>query len=403
MKILYSAFECNPLKGSDMYVGWSWANKMSELHDVHVLTSEHNHKDIQTYCEAHHVKAVFHFIDVPDWVKKIPHGYYVRYVVWNRLAYNYAKNLHKKEHFDIAHHVSIADFREPGHLWKLGGAKFVFGPVGGGQSTPKVLLCYVRNYRLAEWFRDIINDVMLSLPRYKKAIHSAAKVLVSNDETMVVMRKHVGNQNNMEQDCELGIDQSYLDARANLVHKTEDKVHILVSGRLKFRKGVAMLVDAVSRMKTNIPFVVDIYGQGEEWDNISAQMRNYNLEDKVIMHGVVKFEEMQEINKKSDIYVLPSLRETTGTSVVEAMANKLPVVALKQNGVKHLVGDDCGILVEIKDLDTILNDLAKTLDTLIENPELRVRLGENGYDKLMKEYTWDAKMKKYSDIYTKCM
>lgn len=39
MKILYSAFECNPGIGSDAYVGWSWVKVMSKENEVHVLTS----------------------------------------------------------------------------------------------------------------------------------------------------------------------------------------------------------------------------------------------------------------------------------------------------------------------------------------------------------------------------
>lgn len=400
MKILYSAFECNPLKGSDMYVGWSWANKMSMLHDVHVLTSAHNKDDIETYSKSHRIKAIFHYIDVPSWVNNIPKGYFLRYLIWNKIAYRYAKSLHKEMHFDIVHHVSIADFRMTGDLWRLRGVKYVYGPVGGGQTISPVLAKYVGKHKLVEKMREIINYAALSLPSYKKAIRNSTRVFVSNYETIAVMRKYLGHNVEFMQDCELGIDKKYLESRKELTHSTSEKVHILLSGRLKYRKGVAFLLDAVARMKTTTPFVVDIYGSGEEWANLLEQRKTLNLENKVIMHGNVSYEKMQKINMTSDIYVLPSLRETTGTAVVEAMANKLPVVALEQNGVKLLVGKECGMLVPISDnLDSILNDFANVLDTLVENKELRTTLGNNGYQRLLDQYTWEAKMKKYSEIY----
>ncbi|MBQ2880995.1 MAG: glycosyltransferase, partial [Clostridia bacterium] len=59
------------------------------------------------------------------------------------------------------------------------------------------------------------------------------------------------------------------------------------------------------------------------------------------------FEEIQQRYKEADIYVLPSLRETTGTALLEAMANKLPVVSLNQNGAKLVVTEDSGILVNV--------------------------------------------------------
>ena len=281
-----------------------------------------------------------------------------------------------------------------------GGGKFVYGPVGGGQTKQEVLAKYVGKHKFAEKLREFINYVAISLPRYKKAILKSRRVFVSNYETIEVMRKYLGYNIELVQDCELGIDKQYLMARKDLTHSSKEKVHILVSGRMKYRKGLALLLDAVARMKTKVPFVVDIYGSGEEWEHLLEQRNNLNLENVVIMHGNVSFEKMQEINRDSDIYVLPSLRETTGTAVIEAMANKLPVVALEQNGVKLLVGKECGVLVPISDnLDSILNDFANALDLLVENKETRVILGNNGYQRLLNEYTWEAKMQKYSDIY----
>ena len=400
MKILYSAFECNPLKGSDMYVGWSWANNMSMLHDVHVLTSSHNKEDIESYSKSHKIKAIFHYVEVPSWVNIIPKGYFIRYLLWNKLAYKFAIGLHKEMHFDIVHHVSIADFRVTGDLWRMGGVKFIYGPVGGGQTTPAVLAKYVGKHKLVEKIREFINYVAVSLPNYKKAILNSKRVFVSNYETIEVMRKYLGHDVELEQDCELGIDKQYLMARKNLTHSQKEKVHILASGRMKYRKGLALLLDAVARMKTKVPFVIDIYGSGEELAHLSEQRKSLHLEDAVIIHGNVSFEKMQEINRDSDIYVLPSLRETTGTAVIEAMANKLPVVALEQNGVKLLVGKECGLLIPISNnLDSILNDCANALDLLVENKELRITLGNNGYQRLLNGYTWEAKMQKYSDIY----
>lgn len=64
------------------------------------------------------------------------------------------------------------------------------------------------------------------------------------------------------------------------------------------------------------------------------------MENRVFFHGNIPFAEMQEQYKKADVYCLPSLRETTGTAVFEAMANKLPIIALNQNGVKITDGFD---------------------------------------------------------------
>lgn len=58
-------------------------------------------------------------------------GYFATYVLWQWFAYKEAVKLSKLIDFDIVHHISIADFRMIGLLWKIK-KPFVFGPVGGG-------------------------------------------------------------------------------------------------------------------------------------------------------------------------------------------------------------------------------------------------------------------------------
>lgn len=145
MKILYSAFECNPGIGSDAYVGWSWAKEMSKANEVHVLTNEGNRANIEKYINGHTGEhATFHYVPLPPLLKKVlkgRKGYFASYVIWQWYAYKYARKLSDRVHFDIVHHVAIADFRIVGFLWKLK-VPFVFGPIGGAGDSCSVRLLY---------------------------------------------------------------------------------------------------------------------------------------------------------------------------------------------------------------------------------------------------------------------
>ena len=166
-----------------------------------------------------------------------------------------------------------------------------------------------------------------------------------------------------------------------------------------YRKGIELLLDAVSDLKTDIEFVVDLYGGGHQIEDVKKQIKEKKLENRVILHGKVPFDEMPGIYAKADILALPSLRETTGTAVIEAMANKLPVVALNQNGVKYLIGDVCGILVDIKSKEKTVLVFRVALKKLIEDYNLRVKLGNNGFQRLSNEYTWETKSKVMMEVY----
>lgn len=402
MRVLYSAFECNPEMGSDAYVGWSWVKQMSKDNEVHVLTNNKNRESIEKFTTKNSdISANFYYVKLPTILEKIfkgRKGYFASYVVWQWFSYRKALELSKNIQFDIIHHISIADFRIVGLLWKLG-IPYVFGPVGGGQSTPDQLKDYVHRYKNKEKIRDLINCFSISLPIYKAGIRKAAAVYVSNDETIEVMRKHIGNKVTLHQMCELGVDEEYLNERKNLRHLRKDKVHILMSGRMMYRKGIELLLDALLKLETEIPYVIDLYGGGHQIEEVKKQIADRSLEKNVIMHGKIPFGEMLEVYAKADIFVLPSLRETTGTAVIEAMANKLPVVALNQNGVKYLVQNDAGILVNIDTKEETIENLAKALKTLIENESICIAMGNSGYERLRENYTWEKKQQEMMDIY----
>lgn len=410
MKVLLSAFECNPMFGSDPYVGWSWVSNMAKTNEVYVLLRIDHQRYIEKYCIDNTIEGYenIHFIYLPSSklfgkiVYKINKQLAVvgQYYVWQKAAYNKAKKLHKTERFDVAHVVSIADFRFPGYLWKLN-IPFIFGPVGGAQETPACLTDYIKGHERSENFRTLMNRVLTMLPNYKKALSHAALIFCSNEETEEVIKKKIdyADQGKVHRLTELGINDDYLRERKKLLHNNLHEVHILISGRLIYRKGIELFLDSVNRLDTNWPYIVDIYGEGDQKQFLKEKVRAYKLENHVIFHGNIPFAEMQEQYKKADIYCLPSLRETTGTAVFEAMANKLPIVALNQNGVKDIVQNDCGILVDICSKEQVITDLAIALKTLIENNSMRRIMGENGFRKIQNHYTWSQRVCEMNRMY----
>lgn len=268
-----------------------------------------------------------------------------------------------------------------------------------GQETPAQLVDYVQKYKKKERARSLINHFSVSLPIYKKGIRKAAAVFISNDETIDILRKHIGDSVDFHQMCELGVDEEYLNSRSTLQHKRDNTVHILVSGRMMYRKGIELLLDAIMKIETNIPYVVDLYGGGHQIEDVKQQIMERKLEDKPIIYGKVQYEEMQKVYASSNIFALPSLRETTGTAVIEAMANKLPVIALKQNGVKYLLENDAGVMVDIGSKEETINNLADGLKKLIENEEFCIVMGNRGYKRMEESYTWEKKSKEMMEIY----
>ena len=246
-----------------------------------------------------------------------------------------------------------------------------------------------------------MNHLTTLLQNYRRALNHATIIYSSNDETSEYLKKRMkkGQLSKLSQMTELCIDDSYLRDREQLRHVTQDTVHIIVSGRLMYRKGLMVLFDALLQMKTEQSYVVDVYGDGVQREELKSYVNNNGLDDRVVFHGKVSFQEMQECYKNADIYVLPSLRETTGTALLEAMANKLPVISFKQNGAKYVVEDDAGILVRLGTTEETVAGLAQAIQKLIESPELRMNYGDNAYKKVREKYTWSKRVEMMDGVY----
>lgn len=271
----------------------------------------------------------------------------------------------------------------------------------GGQETPECFKKYTAGHESAEMFRVFMNHLTTMLPSYRRALNYATVVYSSNDETTEYLKKRMknGQLSKLSQMTELCIDDLYLQDREHLRHITKDTVHIIVSGRLMYRKGLMVLFDELLQLKTEQPYIVDIYGDGVQREELKNYVNDTGLDNRVVFHGKVAFQEMQECYKNGDIYVLPSLRETTGTALLEAMANKLPVISFMQNGAKYVVGDDAGILVELRTTEETVAGLAQAIKTLIENPDLRINYGNNAYKKVQDKYTWSKRVEMLDSVY----
>lgn len=404
MNVLFIAFACNPLKGSEAQCGWAWAEAMRHFHDVHILTRNENKIDIEQYLNKKGIYDVHvHYCDIPNSINlyyKKHMGYLMYYVIWQRVVYRTVKRLHKLFSFDVIHHVTLGDYRIVGKLWKID-TKFVFGPVGGAQLTPGVFDKYIDEYRLEEEKRRLINKIFTSLPRYRKAINKAAKIYVANEETQKSIQSLMENPSKCELLSENGVTRSYLDSISSVDRRGKKVITLMWSGRIVYRKGLMFLLDVLEKVETNIPWKMIIVGDGPQKNILKKRTLTMNNGEKIQFIKSVNYEGMKQYYQMADIFVFPSLRETTGTVLFEAMSNRLPVISFKQNGAKLLVDKNTGILIDVNvdSLKTIQIGFINAIKTLIEDEQLRHSMGEAGYQKILKNYVWENKVKQV--IYVK--
>jgi L-malate glycosyltransferase len=139
-------------------------------------------------------------------------------------------------------------------------------------------------------------------------------------------------------------------------------------------KGQRHLVEAALLVLPQVPDVrFVIAGEGELRPALERQIHEHRLEKHVLLAGFRP--DVLSLHKAFDIFVMSSLTEGLGTSLIDAMACGKPVVATKVGGIPEVVVDgETGFLVEPRDHE----GMARALTSLLKDETLRHRMGEAG-------------------------
>lgn len=154
-------------------------------------------------------------------------------------------------------------------------------------------------------------------------------------------------------------------------------------GELTWNKGYHALLRAAGILKRRgRDFYLCIIGEGEERKFLETIIEEESLAPQVRLAGFVP--EARGLLKAFDIYALPSVKEGLPYVLIEAGQAELPVVASRVGGVGDLVEDKIsGLLCAPKDAGA----LAERLEQLLENAELRRRLGAALQQKVLRDFT----------------
>lgn len=171
---------------------------------------------------------------------------------------------------------------------------------------------------------------------------------------------------------------------------------ILFLGAVGYRKGVDVLIGAFSELqRRGADFTAIIGGNGAV---IEAQARacELGLADRIVFPGWVDEQGVARLLDDADIFVLPSRAENQPVSILEAMARAIPVVSTTVGAIPEQVIDgETGLLVPRGEA----MPLADALQKLIENPPLRVIMGQAGLRRFEACFSLAASAESFAALY----
>jgi len=159
---------------------------------------------------------------------------------------------------------------------------------------------------------------------------------------------------------------------------------IIFVGRLEKAKGVDVLLRAIQLLEKNrsLNLKVAIVGDGSQRDYLKNMVRDLEIKSKVEFLGVR--EDVSELMRSSKIFVLPSRWEGLPMVILEAMANKVPIIASAVGGIPEVISDGIhGLLIEPDNWDV----LASRIELLLNDASLRKKLSENAFERVLSDYS----------------
>jgi len=381
-------------------VGWSWATELARIgHEVTVITRSTNRAAIES--EPGHGALKFLYYDLPGSIQRmrtIPFGKVPYYVAWQWCAARHLKRMFAAVPFDLVHHITYVSARYPSFMGSLD-IPFWFGPVSGGEVVPTRLRPGLSaGQRCREWLRDVSNGFVRLDPLMRKTFQRADRIFVTPD-TLPILPRNCRQKSTVR--LAIGLQESALTPQSASSLNESSRVRLLYVGRLLEWKGIDIALHAIARIKRRFPEILfTIVGQGPARTRLQQLAEQLDLQANVQWGGWQPQFRLCEHYQSADLLLFPSLRDSGGMVVLEALAHGLPVVCTDVGGPGLIVDSTCGRVLPTAGTrrQRLADAMADSVTKILELPDLRASLSLGARERARNFRVRDLVQKVYAGV-----
>ncbi|WP_310487330.1 glycosyltransferase [Chamaesiphon sp. VAR_69_metabat_338] len=402
MKVLLSAYACEPGRGTEPGVGWNTAWEMAKHHEIWVLTRPDDGKEaIEAELERNpNPNLHFVYFTLPIfgslWRQGGSIAFLIHYYFWQIQAFFVARQLHAEIGFDLAHHVTFVRHSSPSFLAFLP-IPLIWGPVGGGESAPAPFWQdFSLSNKVYEILRSGIRWVGERDPFARIAAQRSAIARATTEDTAVRMRKM--GAHNVEIFPESSLTNEEI-VRLMACSSNNTAVRFISMGRLLHWKGFHLGLRAFAL--ADLPEAEYwVLGDGPDRHRLEQLASDLGIADRVKFWNRLPRNEALEKLGSCTALVHPSLHDSGGWVCLEAMMAARPVLCLNLGGPAVQVTDETGFKVDATDPDRAAQGLAAAMVRLANDPQLQLAMGLAGQQRVKTVYNWEVRGHQISQLYT---
>ena len=383
-------------------MGWNWVRQIARFHEVWVITRANNQEPVERGLACSPLPNVhWVYLDLPRWArfwKKSRRGIHLYYFLWQLGVYVRARKLHRQVGFDLVHHVTLVNYWIPS-LLPLLPVPFVWGPVGGGESAPRI---FWRSFSLRGKVYEALRDLARWLSELNPLRHlTARRAAIGLATTHETARRIRGlGCRNVSVLSAVGLTGDEIAWLGSFPFRETNPFRVVSVGRLWHLKGFDLGLRAFACFERRFPAAEYwIIGDGPERRRLERLARDLRIADKVMFTGALLRQNVLGRLAECDVLLHPALHESGGCVSLEAMAAGRPVICLDLGGPAFQVTDGTGIKVPATSPEQAVADLADALLRLAQDPALRFRLGQAGRGRVASQFDWDQKGTLMAKVY----
>jgi glycosyltransferase involved in cell wall biosynthesis len=302
------------------------------------------------------------------------------------------KSLQCGEHFDLAHQISPLAIRYPSPATGLG-IPVIVGPVAGSLVSPPAfareftsLPWYVRlrsldrwRFRYDPWLRATLTEarvVIGAAPYVQEILHDVPlQRFVAMSETGVTELPTIPRMPKCGQ------------------------LKLLFVGRVIRSKGVRDAVRAMGKLRDLNHLTLDVVGDGDDLSACKQESVALGIEKRIIFHGRVSRQKVDQFYAKADIFLFPSICEPSGNAVLEAMSYGLASIVADVGGPAFAVTDACGIRIRPINPEQYAIALADAVRSLAANLDQVSKMGQAARSRIADTFLWSRKVERLLHLY----
>lgn len=408
LKVFMTAYACEPDLGSEPGVGWGWVNGLAEHVDLTVATRANNQKTIEDWYAKHDPvgrkrRPTFVYHDPPSFLQKLKkRGIFpiqAFFAIWKVMAiFRYRGRLPQ---YDIVHHLTYGSIQLPG-LWWGAPCKVVTGPIGG-TSTVKPQYRSLYGKRIwKEYLRSLMIKSWRFLPWVRLSFSRADLITCSNSEAGRIIGEVYPDK--VETITEIGADRERVPEKDGELDVGGD-LKLIWIGMVEPWKAWSIALTALAEAREMLGDERGIHltmlGRGREEGAAHQLAKDLGIEDNVTFLRRIPLEELHSRIRAAHAMVFSSVKDTSGTVVLEAMENGKALVCINHQGVGDISTDETAIRVEPASLPETITGFANAYVRLARNPQLCVEMGNAARERVLSDYIWERKADKMMGFYRK--